>query len=305
MSLGCGAAMQERHLYGLPAHDREGDILPGVLRRTNTSNLVYHYTSASVALEFILHDMRLRLSPVEDTNDPAEGGLPSPVVGDESDNLLFFELEELVEGRRLACFARDKPGSIYDYCPQLSFHGYARDRMWAQYADRHRGVCLFFDRNALERAFDEQFREKGIALTGAVQYHDQTGFAVAHFDKTEYEQLGRVGWLRARCETKTRECSFVKRSDWESEQEWRLVFVPLSEGRDPCESIWLRGALAAICVGHHFPEGLMPSIRAVCDREKINAFRLQYVGDPQLELLHPAEPNQPFPSPFINLPTSR
>jgi len=72
--------------------------------RRNTSNLVYHYTSASVALEFILHKMKLRLRPVEGTNDPAEGGLPSPVVGDEADSLLFFELEELVAGRKLACF---------------------------------------------------------------------------------------------------------------------------------------------------------------------------------------------------------
>jgi hypothetical protein len=276
-----------------------GDMLLGMLRATNTSNLVYHYTSASVALEFILHKMKLRLRPVEGTNDPAEGGLPSPVVGDEADSLLFFELEELVAGRKLACFSRDRPGSIYDYCMQLSFHGYARDRMWAQYADRHRGVCLFFDCEALEFAFQHEFRDRGIALAGDVRYQSESPFTTARFDKAEYARLGRPQWLRSTREVVTRERSFVKRSDWESEQEYRLVFVPLSEDRHPHDTIWIRGALAAICVGNCFPEGLLPCIRAVCDREKINAFRLQYIGDPRLELLHPTE--QPHPSTIINL----
>jgi len=274
-------------------------MMATMLRGTNTGNLLYHYTSASTALEFILHDMRLRLSPLHATNDPADEGLPSPIAGDRADDHLFFELEDLLARRTIACFSRDRPEVPYHSHLPLGFHGYARDRMWAQYADRHRGVCLFFDRQALESAFHEQMADHGITLAGEVAYSDEVSFAAAPFDKEEYARAGRAGWLKQTCRAMTRQRSFVKRTDWESEQEYRLVFVrnPFEPFLHP-ESIWIRSALTAVCVGHHFPEGLLPCIRTVCDREKINAFRLQYVGGPEVELLYPSD--RPYPSPFID-----
>ena len=50
---------------------------------------------------------------------------------------------------KIACFSADvvpKPGVD----PSLLFgKGFCRSRMWSQYADAHRGVCLIFDRNIL------------------------------------------------------------------------------------------------------------------------------------------------------------
>jgi len=78
-------------------------------------------------------------------------------------------------------------------------------------------------------------------------------------------------WLRSTCEVVTRERSFVKRSDWESEQEYRLVFVPLSEDRQSTRYNPDRVALARDLRGQLFPrEGLLPCIRPSGDREKIN-----------------------------------
>jgi hypothetical protein len=268
-----------------------------MLRRTNTSNYLYHYTTASKALEFILHDMTLRLGPISRTNDPAEEEFLSPVAGDRSDPDLFFELEDLMARRMLACLSRDRPGSAYMGCDPLSFHGYARDRMWAQYADNHRGVCLFFDRQALESAFRDQMGKNGMILTGPVSYQEEVPLTEAPYSAEEYARIGRTEWLRGRCEAMARERSFVKRADWESEQEYRFVFVPNpseecrrnpSEGCQCNETISIRGALSAICVGHRFPEGLLPCIRTVRDRERIKAFKFEYIGDPQLRPLDPA-----------------
>lgn len=160
--------------------------------------------------------------------------------------------------------------------------------MWAQYADNHRGICLFFDREALKSAFERQLTPGGIALADSVSYSEQVGFEPARFDRAEYESLGRKAWLRLECERMAKKSSFVKRRDWESEQEYRLLFIPdSSPKRQFQERIEIRGPLVAVCVGHHFPDALLPCIQTICDREKINAFQLQYIGDPGLRLLYP------------------
>ena len=37
--------------------------------------------------------------------------------------------------------------------------GWARSRMWAQYADNHKGVCLIFDKLCLEKEFKGSFEK--------------------------------------------------------------------------------------------------------------------------------------------------
>jgi hypothetical protein len=281
------------------------DNMADMLRAIDTSGLVYHYTRASTALEFILHDMRLRLSPLRDTNDPGEEGHPSPVAGVAVDNptllsKLSFEINDRMERRMLACFSRDRPGKAYHRGLPLGHHGYARDRMWAQYADSHRGVCLFFDRSTLESSFRGQVANRGIALADDVSYRDQVAPAVPRYEK----ETEPTAWLERKVEEVARDRSFVKRLDWESEQEYRLLFIPDSVlERRPQETIDIRDALAAICVGHRFPEGLRPCIHEVCDREKINAFQLKYNGAPRIRPLYPAE--RRYPSPFIQLSAPR
>lgn len=268
-----------------------------MLRGIDTSRFVYHHTRAAPAIEFILHDMSLRLNPLRDTNDPGDLGLGGPVVGDRDDDMLFFELQRLMSRRTLACFSQDGPSTTYQPNLPLGPQGYARDRMWAQYAENHRGICLVFDREALRSSFEAKLSPRGIVLADKVCYSEQVGFEPARYDKAEYQGMGRPEWLRLACERVARKSSFVKRRDWESEQEYRLLFIPNlpSEGQVQ-ETIDIRDSLVAICVGHRFPQGFFPCVRAICDRAEINAFQLRYVGDPRLQLIYRKE--QPYASPF-------
>jgi len=268
-----------------------------MLRGINTGRFVYHYTRAATAIEFILHEMSLRLSLLRDTNDPGDRGLGAPVVGDRADDMLFFELQTLMDRRMLACFSQDGPNAVYHANLPLGPQGYARDRMWAQYGDNHRGICLVFDREALKASFEERLSSRGIVLADKVSYSEQVGFEPARHDEAEYERMGRTAWLRLACERIAKESSFVKRRDWESEQEYRLLFIPCSPSdRQAQETIRIRGPLVAICVGHRFPDAFLPCIHTICDREKINAFQLRYSGDPVLQFLDPTR--QPYSSPF-------
>jgi len=166
-----------------------------MLRGTDTSRLVYHYTRASTAIEFILHEMKLRLSPLRDTNDPNEEAAPSDFRGSTPEGL-SSDVDRMMERRMLACFSRDRPGTDYHSNAPLVGHGYARDRMWAQYADSHRGVCLFFDRATLESHFREQMEGRGIAKAGEVSYRDDATVKVVVRARTEFEEIGRTEWLK-------------------------------------------------------------------------------------------------------------
>jgi hypothetical protein len=256
------------------------------LKSKDTSKLIYHYTSALTAVEFILHDMTLRLGPLNDTNDPAEEGLPTPVIGgglgDQQERThRFFELDKLKRGRQLACFSRDR-NVPYNGLDPISSRGYGRDRMWAQYADNHRGVCLFFDREVFESEFKKQLQDKGSAMAMPVEYDDYPSVIPSHI----HAPIGQV-FTEEDCKKRF----FTKRKDWESEQEYRFLFVPKDPDTAPRhEYIGIREALVAICVGHRFPGGLRPCIEAICDREKINAFKMKYIGGiPRADLYYPSK----------------
>ena len=225
-----------------------------MLRGTDTSRLVYHYTLASTAIELILHDMSMRLSQLRDTNDPGEEASPVVCLGSPPEGL-SSDIDRMMERRTLACFSRDDPGTVYHGNTPLVGHGYARDRMWAQYAGSHRGVCLFFDRATLESSFGEQMVNRGIVLADNVSYRDEGAAEVVVISRPEFERFGRTEFLKQWAQGAT----FVKRSDWRAEQEYRLLFIPDgSQAPRPSEVISIRGALAAICVGHRFPKGLLP-----------------------------------------------
>ena len=260
-----------------------------MLRATDTSGLIYHYTSAAIAIEFILYDMQIRMGPLSDTNDPAEDGLPSPVLGERREDGkeradLFFDLETTMAGRKLACFSRDSraPYSAYD---PLSARGYGRDRMWAQYADNHKGVCLFFDRERLETNFRSQMDGNGIALAGPVTYERDVPLAPLDFDQGNLEQ---------QCVEIVQKRSFTKLQDWTSEQEYRFLLVAAASTSPLYEYVSICGALVAICLGHRFPRALFPCIRDVCDRERIPALRLNYYGSPQVGRFYPPDDTLPL-----------
>lgn len=130
---------------------------------------VFHYTTYASALGILLCG-RMRLGTLTNMNDPlefqdyrdeplvfcsnnAEG--QSPLWHSEYENAVA-EKERFV---RLASFSIDKQ-EMKDCqeksCTLLS-KGWARTRMWAQYADNHKGICLVLDRERLKSAFERDF----------------------------------------------------------------------------------------------------------------------------------------------------
>lgn len=139
-------------------------MIPGIYKDNDT---VYHYTSSEAALSQILMHMKLRLSPRPKSYDPVEntdhfflcGGLHEAIP--EGAEQLTHELKRMLKATKQVCFCKN--GFISNefgllYSP-FERYGFAKPRMWDQYGERYRGVCLAFSREKLlEKAEKEGMR---------------------------------------------------------------------------------------------------------------------------------------------------
>jgi len=259
------------------------DLLEGT-GLTDTSGLVYHYTRASAALEGILESMTMRLTPVSDGNDPWESRTQAAGFHAEGEEGfppdLFASLDRRVRRARRACFCRDDPdcpldGLRRDYAK--SCYGWARDRMWGQYADAHRGVCLWFNRDKLQQSAREALGLLGECIAAEVTYPDDDWPPKSQaIDMVALRDLGEEAYLRRQARWRF----FEKRKDWEGEREYRILLLP-AEG-NPVAQVPIATSLVAIIIGHHFGRAYQPCIDAICERAKIKARRLLYSPHPHL-----------------------
>lgn len=250
--------------------------LPGFAPYVADDNLVFHYTSASTALEYILATEKLRLSPVGSTNDPGDAPPFPRIIGDDLRGTL-----EAAEGfhaaagdHKLACFTRDLAGLEHGVID--STRGWAKDRMWAQYAEQHRGVCIAFDRRHLEAT----------AATLAAPPHK-----TVHVGNVTYDDAVQVptwsggpvtgGTTRDRFiewEGQALSYYFAKRKDWAAESEYRILVLDYSgEGR-PYEMLPVAEAIKFIVVGAKFSPVYEPCIGAVCDKLQVPSYRYVLKG---------------------------
>lgn len=133
-----------------------------------SKDLLCHYTSFKTA-SCILQRNELKLGSLGKSKDAIEsinlfselGGLPNNVE-DCSKSIN----EEIKNNIKIVCFSKDdkecKPGMMLA-------------RMWSQYGDNHKGVCLIFERDKIENQFKKLFDD--MAIVDDVKY-DQVPFFI-------------------------------------------------------------------------------------------------------------------------------
>lgn len=104
----------------------------------------YHYTTSNAAFQHILPSGQLRLNSLAKLRDPIEnkdwfrqlwtGLWPLKEV-----EHFYHVVNKTTHETKLVSFTLDAP--IQDRSPEYA-RGYARPRMWEQYAENHMGVCL-------------------------------------------------------------------------------------------------------------------------------------------------------------------
>lgn len=248
--------------------------------------LVFHYTKAATALEHILQAMTIRLGPISETHDPFEGHREytgfSAADGGPPDFVAWDTVDAVAKRVRVACFCADgelssPDPSRLDFAPPWA--GWARDRMWAQYADGHTGMCLAFDRRKLVDAFNAALAGRGGRIAKEVAYSDDpvsyVGPRSLSYDNRRIEQLGAEKYAAEYRRQHAETLYLTKRFDYSGEREFRLVL--LDDDRSGQEALVpIRGALVYVMLGDRFKRAYLPSVDAIMRREDLPAYRFSY-----------------------------
>lgn len=163
---------------------------------------------------------------------------------------------------RLACFCTDSPQLTGNHLNDIFKRGYCKPRMWAQYGDGHRGVCLIFRTNQFLDATRARFNESTPRLYGAVQYVnrpivpnlfslDEQQYTI---DLESFETVGRDQYLLQHVVAHRNRLFFEKMTDWENEREWRIVALVSSEDE---VYVPFQNSLAGVMFGESVSEETM------------------------------------------------
>lgn len=136
------------------------------------SGFVYHYTSAETASDFILKNKSLKMGSLASVNDPKETKF--------RDFVFYARGAKSMASFQSARFDRiisDLTSRTFAFCAgtessseRAGVDGALRSHMWANYANRHRGVCLVFDKEALHARFELAANGRKL-YSGEVRYY--------------------------------------------------------------------------------------------------------------------------------------
>lgn len=156
---------------------------------------LYHYTCFETALKIIAsgHLRYGRLSNMNDINEAYRYVYYNRDLNISSQDVL----QELSLYRQLS-FSVDGVNCGYNISP-----------MWGHYAQKGRGVCLVFDRNKLENKLSEQSNVYSRTITYKSNYNGDIDIKMSDIPQSIASQKDEI--------------FFSKSSEWEYEQEYRIV----------------------------------------------------------------------------------
>jgi hypothetical protein len=241
---------------------------------------LYHYTSAKTAIDYILKDKQFKLGRYINTNDPKETKTWQFSVGtNEKRDLSGYNLTDISERltqamkhkTNLACFSQDE-NLTGDNTKDIYARGFGKSRMWAQYADNHKGICLVLEKSAIRKAATDQFGDNRFRLYGGpVIYRDRliteinnavNGFVI----NADYlEKVGIDNYVKAHVQTYHKALFFEKVTDWSRENEFRIVVFGERE-----EDLFLNidGAIVGVVFGTDCTKENIMKTLAMCNTTK-------------------------------------
>jgi len=250
----------------------------------DSGKYVYHYTSGKTATDYILPSLSLRMSPFTDVNDPRESKhwpfkFYARSLEENFDPALFLEATRYVRDKSLVlCYSKDHPEGGDNSLRK----GYARPRMWDQYGDKHKGVCLVFDEEELGHAVTRMANGRQ-QFSGEVEYLDSS-FGPMRQDADPYglvyledvKQRGLSSILEPLIAKFSDSLFFTKHKDWEHESEQRWV-VRSEEERVP-DFVPILGVLRVVLLGADCPPETERKVIACCRPHNIAVRKVNWNG---------------------------
>jgi hypothetical protein len=254
------------------------------------NNLLFHYTKLETAMELILTAKRLRFTSFKNVNDPHERGYKSLSLNWSNRNPIdeslvdYDKYQKEVDSIRLdeskiLCFSKNANSitktrsSVLD--KDLYYKtGFFKMRMWAQYGDLHRGLCLAFSRDNLVDDIKKTYTDFKL-YRGDIRYKDSSldMRQAYHIELTNDALTNFRDFFISEHLIKYREnLFFTKNTDWRDEFEYRLLL--LTDNKKPDYFIDIRNSLKAVFCGLDFPDVYMRSLRNLLKFTDIEIYRL-------------------------------
>ena len=194
-------------------------------------NIVYHYTKMCTALKYILQNKSLRLSRRLKSNDPVENNLPtirSILSANRQEDLnLHSKHQEHIDRIRSkvleyvnCCNQASFCTNNKNYYPgKLEYYGFLKPRMWDQYADYYKGVCLAFSEEALSANKSIELKE--------ITYKDFKNNSEISDFKIDLFQLNTLGYEKyfQKIIQEINISLFCKHTDYKDESEIRICSI--------------------------------------------------------------------------------
>ena len=242
---------------------------------------VYHYTSSKVAMEHILKDKKLRLSPYTRTNDPMDydymyfGVSLWGEKGDLEKNTILVSkyLKDYTRDYlRFVSFCRNRkyPDSIdteslynLDFLNMPSNKlGWFRPRMWSQYGEGHQGIRIAFSLSELEKELELHGERKKEFFSDEVDYFD---FPVIPqnellLDGKKIAEMGVEVFAKEYIKTKWKALLFRKHKDYRDEIEQRIILRTKNENEDYL-FLDISKPIKAIILGDKFNSTYYPVVK--------------------------------------------
>jgi hypothetical protein len=257
---------------------------------TRPEGLLAHYTKASTAFEDILPG-KLRLSPYRLMRDPAENKdllqrrasrrfrPPMPRPTPEVHAHIYADIQAARDRMRVFSLTRDTEDRgeypSFDCC-------WSRPRMWEQYGDDHRGVCLLFDRARLERVIREQWPDQRTRQFGNVEYRRDGSAKVFQVTvlapRILSDEEDPVRAVPDFIEVNRDAYFFLKSDDFATEYEYRVVLTGTIDDRDEYAYVDYGDSLVGVVLGERVPEWQEPGAVEACSRMNVKLGRMEWVN---------------------------
>lgn len=210
--------------------------------KIHTQDIIYHYTKASTAIDYILYENTLKFSLRTSSRDPIEKiGLDARVVSeywggkDEYEKVcnknrnsaleLAKEINELVKEYAQISFCRNEDCDFDflnyvgdDFYGYEEKYGFTKPRMWEQYADKYKGVCLAFSKNKIENK-----NKNLLNLSGIVEYKSYSELSIKDND-VSLNAINNIGSkeYKKKLNKRLKEQLFWKHKDYIGESEYKI-----------------------------------------------------------------------------------
>lgn len=237
------------------------------------SEPVFHYTSYSVFTEQLMATEKLKFNLLKYTNDPRENkyrhyGVGGFSLGNDAykkSEIVSKKLNEVVLNHsKICCFCRNSSNGIN--------HGFAKSRMWSQYGENHKGVCLVFSKVKLLRTIKTQAPSKSLVYGDKVIYSSKGINLVAmQINGDELETTTPYDYTYDHINEHYKEIFYKKDIDYRDEREFRVTVI--DDSKAP-KYFNINDSLIGVILGVDFDGANKLSVIEYCAVKRIACYKM-------------------------------